>query len=247
MDGLVLAIFLLATFIGGLSSGLTGFAMGMVLNGIWLHILAPVETTTLIVGYGLITQSYAIWKLRHALSSWSVAPFIIGGTVGVPVGTMLLTYINPAYLRAGVGVLLVAYSIYNLAQPAFAPVRAGFPANVGVGVLNGMLGGLTGLTGITVTIWCQLLGLPKDNQRTVFQPVNLAGIVMAAVSLSVAGAVTAKLAKLYLLGLPLLLLGLWCGFKLYGKLDDVTFRTVVLVMLLVSGLMLAVPGLIPLP
>src|SRR5262245_14614038 len=92
IDGRTLAIVLLARFIGGLGSALTGLAMGMVLNCIWLHILAPVETTPLIVGYGLITQSYAIWKLRHALSSWSVAPFIIGGTVGVPVGTMLLTY-----------------------------------------------------------------------------------------------------------------------------------------------------------
>jgi hypothetical protein len=172
MDGMVLGLFLLATFIGGVTSGLAGFAMGLVVSGIWLHIITPVQTATLIAGYGLWTQSYAIWKLRHALSWRSVAPFIVGGAIGVPIGAMLLTTINPAYLRTGVGVLLVLYSTYSLARPAFKPVRSGIPADVGIGVLNGLLGGLTGLTGIIVAIWCQLRGWPKDVQRTVFQPVN---------------------------------------------------------------------------
>jgi uncharacterized membrane protein YfcA len=48
--------------------------------------------------------------------------------------------------------------------------------------------------------------------------------------------------KLFLLGLPALLIGLWVGVFLYGKLDDATFRKVILVLLLVSGLSLAVPA-----
>jgi uncharacterized membrane protein YfcA len=134
------------------------------------------------------------------------------------------------------------YSAYNLARPAFAPVESRVPTDVGVGILNGLLGGLTGLTGIIVAIWCQLRGWPKDVQRTVFQPVNLAALVMSTVSLSIAGAITAATIKLYLLGLPLMLAGLWCGFKLYGKLDDAAFRKVILLLLLVSGLSLIVPA-----
>ena len=241
MDGTVLALFLLATFIGGATSGISGFAMGIVLTGIWLHIIPPSQTATLIVGYGLWTQGYAIWKLRHTLSWRKVAPFIVGGAVGVPIGAMLLTYIDPAYLRTGVGVLLVLFGAYSLARPALKPVRAGVPTDFGIGVLNGLLGGLTGLTGIVVTIWCQARGWPKDVQRTVFQPVNLAAIIMAAVSLSFAGAFTAETVNLYLLGLPVLLAGLWSGFKLYGRLDDAAFRRVILLLLLMSGLTLSVP------
>ena len=170
-----------------------------------------------------------------------MAPFIIGGAIGVPIGTLLLTsYVNPAYLRIGVGLLLVLYSAYNLARPAFKPVGSGVPTDVGVGILNGLLGGLTGLTGIIVAIWCQLRGWSKDVQRTVFQPVNLAAMVMSTVSLSIAGAVTGETVKLYLLGLPLMLAGLWSGFKLYGKLNDAAFRKVILLLLLASGLSLLV-------
>jgi uncharacterized protein len=63
----------------------------------------------------------------------------------------------------------------------------------------------------------------------------LGAFVVAAVTVSVTGAVTADIVKLYVLGLPALLAGLWTGFKLYGKLDDATFRKVMLVMLFFSG------------
>jgi uncharacterized membrane protein YfcA len=120
-------------------------------------------------------------------------------------------------------------------------MQPGVAADIGVGFLNGLLGGLTGLTGIIVTVWSQLRGWPKDVQRTVFQPVNLAAIVLSAVSLSIAGAVTAETIRLYVLGLPLMLAGMWIGLKLYGKLDDAAFRRVLLLLLLVSGVTLIAP------
>ena len=241
MDVNVLGLFLLASFIGGVTTGLAGFALALVVSGIWLHIISPTQTVALIVAYNLVTQSYAIWKLRHALDWRRVAPFIVGGSVGVPIGTVALTYVNPAYLRTGVGALLLLYSIYGLARPAFRPVQSGISSDVGIGFFNGLLGGLTGLTGIIVTVWSQLRGWPKDVQRTVFQPVNLAAIVVSAVSLTIAGAVTAETIKLYVVGLPAVLAGMWTGLKLYGKLDDAAFRKVLLLLLLVSGLALMAP------
>lgn len=241
MDGIILGLFLLAGFLGGVTTGLAGFAMGLVVSAIWLHIITPVQTAILMVGYALLTQSYTIWKLRHALNWRALAPFIVGGAIGVPIGTMLLTTIHPESLRTGIGVLLVLYSGNGLMRPEFKPVRSGLTADLGIGVFNGLLGGLTGLGGIIVTIWCQLRGGPKDMQRAIFQPVILAAAAMTAASLSFAGAVTAETVKLYLLGLPFVLAGLWSGLKLYGKLDDAAFRKVILMFLLVAGLLLAVP------
>jgi uncharacterized membrane protein YfcA len=241
MDGTVLGLYLLATFIGGVTTGLAGFAMGLVVSGIWLHILTPMQTAALIVGYALLVQTYSIWKVRHALSWRKVTPFIIGGAAGVPIGAILLAYINPAHLRFGVGVLLVLYSLYGLAKPSLKPVQGGIPSDVGIGFLNGLLGALTGLAGVIVTVWVQLRGLPKDSQRAIFQPVILAAMVMTAISLTLAGAITAEIIKLYLYGLPALAAGMWIGLELYGKLDDAAFRKVILVLLLVSGLTLVVP------
>jgi uncharacterized membrane protein YfcA len=241
MDGIALSLFLIAAFAGGFASGLAGFAMGFIVSGIWLHILTPLQTTALIVGYGLVTQGYGVWKLRQALVWRNITPFIIGGTLGVPLGTMLLTYLNPAYLRSGVGVLLIVYGAYGLAQPKLPVVHANAATDGAVGFANGVLAGLTGLPGFIITIWCQLRGWKKDQQRAVFQPVMLAAIVANVISLGIAGALTSAFLRLYLLGLPAMLAGLWVGFKLYGRLDDAAFRKVILVLLLLAGLGLVVP------
>jgi uncharacterized membrane protein YfcA len=243
MDGypLELPIFLFATFAGALVAGLSGFAFGLVAASIWLYILNPLQTATLIIAFGLMVQGFAVWKLRHALDWRKLAPFVLGAALGVPVGVFILTWANPAHVRIGVGVFLVLYSLYALFRPTIAPVKAGgAAADAGVGFLNGVLGGITGLAGILVTLWCGLRGWPKDVQRTVFQPVAVAVFLMSALWIGAKGAITAETVKLFLIGLPALLAGTWLGLKLFGRLDEAMFRKVVLALLLASGVVLIV-------
>ena len=241
MDGLNLALFLTAAFFGGLTSGVSGFAMGLVVSGVWLHIISPAQNALLIVLCGLVTQGSGIWRVRHAMNWRTVAPFIIGGAMGVPAGTALLKTVDQGTLRLTIGVLLVLYSLYNLIRPAVKPVQGGTSTDLCVGVANGLIGGLTGLGGIAVTIWCQLRGGAKDAQRAVFQPVMFATFVMSAISLAVARAFDVETLKLYALALPALIVGIWCGLSLYGKLNDAAFREMILLLLLFSGLALIVP------
>jgi hypothetical protein len=241
MDGLPveLPIFLLATFAGAVVAGLSGFAFGLVAASIWLTILSPLQSATLIVAFGLIVQGTSVWKLRHALDWKKLWPFIAGAAIGVPVGVTVLTWANPAHVRAGVGVLLVLYSLYAWFRPALKPVTGGgAAADAGIGFLNGVLGGMTGLAGILVTIWSGLRGWPKDQQRTVFQPVAVAIFLMSALWLGAKGAIAPDTIKLFAIGLPVLIAGTWLGLKLYGRLDEASFRKVVLVLLFISGVVL---------
>ncbi len=241
MDAFSLGLFLFAAFLGGFASGLAGFAMGFIVTGIWLHIITPIQTTVLVAGYGLLTQGYGVWKLRDTLAWNNLAPFIIGGIFGIPIGTALLTYSDPAYLRAGAGLLLVIYGVYGLARPTFKPVHSNNAIDTAIGFVNGILAGLTGLPGFIITIWCQVRGWKKDFQRAVFQPVLLAAILVNVISLAAARAITADVLRLYLIGLPAMVAGLWAGFKLYGKLDHAVFRKLILVLLLIAGLGLILP------
>jgi hypothetical protein len=247
MDGLVFTLFALSAFAGGLVSGFSGFAMGLVVSGVWLHVLTPIQTATLIAGYGLLTQGYGIYNLRHALDIRRTWPLVLGTVIGIPVGVAILAWINPAYVRFGVGVLLVLYTIYSLTRPVFAPIKVGIGADVAIGLSNGLLGGLTGLGGVISTISCQLRGWPKDVQRAVFQPVLFVAFVVISISQAVAGSITRDTLALYGLGVPFMVAGLWSGFKLFGKIDDETFRKTVLVLLLFAGLSLMVPILMQIP
>jgi uncharacterized protein len=233
---LFIILFLIATFAGALVAGLSGFAFGLIAASIWLYILTPLQTATLIVAFGLIVQGYSVWKLRHALDWRKLWPFVAGAAVGVPAGVYVLTWANPAHVRAGIGAFLVLFSLYSLFRPAMKPITAGgLGADAGVGFLNGVLAGITGLAGILVTIWAGMRGWPKDQQRAVFQPIAVAIFAMTALWFGARGVITADVTWLFLIGLPALLAGTWLGMKLYGRLDEAGFRKVVLVLLLVSG------------
>ena len=69
---------------------MSGFAIGLVVSGVWLHMISPEQNALLIVLCGLVTQGSGIWRVRHSVNWRTVAPFIIGGAIGVPAGTITL-------------------------------------------------------------------------------------------------------------------------------------------------------------
>mgnify|MGYP001247386265 CR=1 FL=1 len=238
MDGstIQIVVFLAATFVAAVVVGVSGFAFALIAAAVWLHVLTPVQTATLIIGYGVIVQSYGTWRMRHAISWSRIWPFLLGGAIGIPVGAYILHWANPAHLRAGTGVFLSLYAIYGLARPELKVVRAGVAADVGVGVASGMLGALTGFAGILIVIWSGLRGWPRDVQRGVFQPASVALLLMCALALGTTGSITRETLKLFLIGLPVLFAGNWVGLRLYGRVDEATFRRIVLILLLASGI-----------
>jgi uncharacterized protein len=241
MDGipLELPIFLLATFAGAVVAGLSGFAFGLVAASLWLYVLTPLQSASLIVGFGLVVQGYSVWKLRAALDLARLWPFVVGAVLGVPAGVLLLTSTDPRSVRIAVGIILIVYSLYAFFRPQLKLASAVSPvADTAVGFANGVLGGMTGLAGIIVTIWCNLRGLPKDVQRATFQPVAVVVLAMTALWLGVKGSLTFETAKLFALGLPFLLAGTWLGLKLFGRIDEAGFRKIVLALLFVSGVAL---------
>src|ERR1700754_1274432 len=94
VDGYIFTLFALAALAGGFVSGFSGFAMGLIVSGVWLHIITPMQTATLIAGYGLLTQGYGIFKLRHALDLRKAWPLALGTIIGIPIGVNVLAYLN---------------------------------------------------------------------------------------------------------------------------------------------------------
>lgn len=242
MDGssLDIALFLSATFVAALVAGVSGFAFALIAAAVWLHVMTPLQTATLIICYGMIVQGVGTWKLRHALSWSRVWPFLAGGAPGVVLGVFLVRWVQPAHMRTAIGVFLVLYAAWNLLRPALKPVRSSTVIDMGIGFLSGILGMTAGFAGILIVIWCTMRGWPKDIQRGVFQPASVGMMAMCAAALGVTGSISMNTVYLFLIGLPALAAGTWAGFALYGRLDEANFRRVMLILLLVSGLPLIV-------
>ena len=153
-----LILFGAGTFVAALVTGVAGFAFGIAAAAVWLHFLSPAHATALIVAYGSIVQGISVWKLRRSIKLARLLPFLAGAVIGVPVGVELLHWTSPVTLRISIGIVLILFSLYNLIRPQLAPVTTGKAADGAIGVLNGIIGGATGLAGIVVTIWCTLRG-----------------------------------------------------------------------------------------
>ena len=82
--------------------------------------------------------------------------------------------LSPSTVPAKVGARRRPFSSRapEAARPPIRPLRIGAPADIVIGICNGLVGGLTGLGGIISTISCQLRGWSRDKQRA-GQPVSL--------------------------------------------------------------------------
>ena len=194
LDFFSILIFIAAGFAASAITALAGFAFGIIAAGPWLHVLTPSQTTALIVAYGLLVQGYSVWKLRAAIKIGRLAPFLLGGAIGGPLGVQLLSWVSATHLRLGVGAVLIAYAAFGLVRPNL-PNFAGASRFIDalVGFFGGVLGGATGLAGIVVMIWSGLRGWSKDEQRAVFQPAGVANFAMIALWIGASERLTATL------------------------------------------------------
>src|SRR5262249_28110814 len=162
---------LIATaFAASLASGLAGFAFALVANGAFLQILPPTTAVPVVLAGSVIAQFFSVFALREAISWPRLWPFLLGGLLGIPPGAWALLAIDPAAFRIVVGVFLVAYSLYALAAHPPMIRGGGRLADGAIGWVGGVMGGLAALSGAVPTIWCQLRGWPKAEQRGVYQP-----------------------------------------------------------------------------
>jgi uncharacterized membrane protein YfcA len=58
---------------------------------------------------------------------------------------------------------------------------------------------------------------------------------MSALWLGASGTLSVETVRLFLMGLPALLIGTWLGLRLFGHLNEAGFRKAVLLLLLASG------------
>jgi len=116
-------------------------------------------------------------------------------------------------------------------------------ADAAIGLIGGVMGGMMSLSGPAATVWVQLRGWTAVDQRGVNQPFNMAILATALVSAGVAGLLDRTFWIWAAICLPTTLISAHIGLKLYGRVNDVQFRWLVLALLSLSGATLIVSAL----
>lgn len=239
-----LALIVAGAFAAAFVAGVTGFGDAVVASAVWLQFLLPVETVTLAVACFFTMHIVMLALMHKRLSFRYLWPFLLGGTLGVPLGTQLLSVMDPQTFKAVAGAFLIVYGIVMLSLSKLPPVTGGGRLLDGtIGGVGGVLGGFAGLSGFIPGLWCSQRGWSKAESRGVTQPYIMAMHGMALGWLALGGMVTATTGTRYLACLPAIAVGAWLGVKLYGRFNDTIFRKSVLCVLTLAGVILVLnPG-----
>src|SRR3977135_3471384 len=183
---------------------------------------------------------YLYYDLGWRSIDWRSLPvFLIGGVLGVPAGVYLLLHLQTGAYRDVIGSLLIAYGGYLLLRWPMRSLRMGALSDACAGFLGGGTGGLAGLPGASVTIWCGLKGWDKARQRGVYQPfiLGMQPVTLVAIYLMRPSSSTAtQLDWKTLAFVPAALLGAWFGLRIFKRLSDRQFELVVNALLIMSGI-----------
>ena len=231
-----------AVFSGAMISGLAGFAFSAVAGVILLHMLPPTEAVPLMMACSIAVQATTLWMLRRNMQWKGSFVLILGGLLGIPPAVYLLQNVDTWIFRIGFGVLVAAYAACMLLRPTLAALRwTGCRVrNALIGFGGGLIGGLTAMPGALPTIWCDLHGMPKIEQRGLVQPFIMAMQVFALALMLSRYDLSSKFVVDLTVSLPALAAGTAVGVFVFRSVNEAAFRRVILFVLFFAGLSLVV-------
>jgi uncharacterized membrane protein YfcA len=230
-----------AVFLGAFVSGLAGFAFSAVAGAILLHSRLPMEAVPLMMACSVGVQATNLWALRKDIQWKQSLVLVLGGLLGVPIAVWLLQTTDARTFREVFGIAVALYAGYMLFRPSLTGLRLmSHGRNALVGFGGGLVGGLTAMPGALPTIWCDMHGVPKNQQRGLVQPFIAAMQIFALALLLAHHDLSPKMLSDLLLSVPALLAGSVLGILAFRYASEQVFRRIILTILMVSGVLLVV-------
>lgn len=243
MDPVLVQVVLVGAF-AGFIQGLSGFAFALVATSLLAWTIEPQLLVPAIVVTSLLGQTVSLVSVRKEVKLVRATPFLFGGAVGVPFGVLILPLLNSTAFKLSVGITLVLYCSIML-RTTTLPVfrRGGNTADSVVGLIAGIMGGATGISGPPIILWCALRGWDKDVQRATFQPFIIGTQILTIVIFLAGGLITARVMQLFLMAALPIILSSWIGSRVFKQFKNQDFQNVIFGLLLLSGLTLVLKSL----
>jgi hypothetical protein len=186
-----------------------------------------------------VWQACAGGRLRELLRRLWL--FLLCAAAGIWVGVEVLAVADAALLARLLGVLLAAYALLGLLTPQMTlPASAETWAGPLVGVINGVLTGLTGSFAVPGVPYLQALGLPRDALVQAMGILFTISTVALAIALQGKRLITGDQALMSLAAVVPAVVGMWLGQRIRRLLSEAVFRKVLFLSLLVLGLYIVV-------
>ena len=233
-------IFLLAgTIKGFLGIGLPAAAMGLL-----TLFIAPTEAIPLlwlsILGTNIMQFAHAPEKREIVSTYWVFAAAII---VSIFLTSMYMADYPPALLTVAIGIAMIIFSL-NLLIGFSLPIGPGHGWQVGIGLISGILGGLSSIWSPAVAMYLVARNTPKERFIGASGFLFLAGCLPLGAGQVIAGLITLPVLLKSAICMIFVLTGFRVGELLRQRISQDRFRTIVLIAFLIMGIRLIATGLL---
>jgi hypothetical protein len=234
---------ILALVCAGCLSSVAGFAfspIAQVLLTPFSSDAAQIVEILMVCSIG--AQTLAIVTLRQGMAWRHLPPFLAGGVLGLPIGILLLLHLATAGFRVAIGVILLLYGFVVLVRRPIVLPPTGRWADVAIGFIGGVTGGLAAFPGAAITIWCGMKGWDRMQQRGIYQPFILMMQILALPMLSLMRTMSGGVNAQFFAGLestlpflPGTLIGAWLGLRVFRRISDRRFEQCTAGLLALAG------------
>ncbi|PIE57553.1 MAG: hypothetical protein CSA33_07845 [Desulfobulbus propionicus] len=162
----VVALFLIGAtfFVAGGVKGMIGFGLPTVSVGVLATCFDVPTAMALLLVPSLLTN---LWQATHGGHARALVQriwlFLLGAGGSIWVGAILLTSVNTAYLTMSLGAVVVVYCLLHF-MGCPCNVQSDHEQTIGLilGIVNGILTGMTGSFVVPGVMFLQAIGLPRN-------------------------------------------------------------------------------------
>ncbi len=235
----LIAILTAALIVGGIVKGVVALGLPIVSIAILLNFFPPLTVLGILIMPMLVTNLWQAVRAGNLLEPlrrfW---PMIVTGLVFLFIGAEMVVIMDTKLLFGILGACVAVFSGVNLAHPNMPPIQPRTEKWAGpiAGAMGGMLGGISTIWGPPMTMYFVMLKLPKD---AFVRSVGMAWFAFS-VPLAIAywrnGIFAGNIIYLSLYACIPGMVGIRIGEIIRDRINQETFRKVMLVMLFLISL-----------
>ena len=229
-------------FIASMVNGLCGFGFALVSVPFMMLFLSPKTVIPLITLSSLALDAAILFEARRHVEWRKVGSLMVPGIAGMLIGVWLLNYLGIGSLKLYIGAIITLFALASLMglRRDFENERA---ATVVAGFLAGLLGGSSSIPGPPIVLFFQNQKMAKETFRANLIAFLLSLYVVTIPMYVMNGLVTWELTRASLIFVVPVLLGAGVGIRLSYRIDEASFKKIVLVLVTLGGFMSILTGL----
>ncbi len=226
--------------LAGLVKGLVGFGMPLILISGLSTIMPPELALAGLIGPMLVTNLWQALRQGPGAAVASVrmfAPFMLAGAVTLVLAAQLVPHMRSEALLLIIAVPVTAFALLMLTGRQMPlPAHPGRGIQGVIGAVSGVLGGMTGVWGPTTVAMLTAMQTEKRDQIRIQGVIFGSGAVLLAAAHIASGVLNTATVGLSLALIAPTMLGQWLGLRVQDRIDQVMFRRLTLIVLLLAGL-----------